>query len=87
MSALRFSVPGRPIVLVRDDDPERHLTQRQREVLAAVRAHRGNRTRAARQLGVTVQSVQFALRAAARHGARIPRGARRGPDLGQRGAA
>lgn len=84
MSALRISVPGQPVRIVRDDDPERRLTQRQRDVLAAVRSHRGNRSRAARDLGVTVQSVQFALRAITRRGVRVPRGASRGPDLAPR---
>lgn len=87
MSALRIAVPGQPVRLVRDDDPEWLLTQRQREILAVVRSHRGNRTRAAAQLGVTVQSVQAAMRLVARAGVRVPRGARRGPDLGPRRAA
>lgn len=62
----------------------RLLTARQREVLAAVHRHAGNRTRAAGELGVTIASVQHTLRLIVRAGIPIPDGARRGPDLRQR---
>lgn len=75
----------RGAVWVLEVDPEHQLTRRQREILHAVRAHAGNRSRAARSLGVTVQTVQYAIRAARLAGARVPPapncGAGRGPDL------
>ncbi len=87
MSALRIARPGRPVELVVDVDPYAGLTPRQRQALELVRAHNGNRSRAARQLGVTVQTVQFLVRAAKRRGAIVPdrrRAGGRGPDLGPR---
>lgn len=83
MSALRVSVPGQPPRLLVDFDEE-SLTPRQREVLRVVRSVHGNRSRAARLLGCHVVNVQVILRAARARGARIPQGARRGPDLRQR---
>lgn len=85
MSALRVSVPGQPPRLIRDFD-EADLTPRQREVVATVRSVRGNRSRAARLLGCHVVNVQVVLRAAKARGARVPPGARRGPDLSPRAA-
>jgi hypothetical protein len=80
MSALRFSVPGMAPRLIADPDPFSGLTPRQRDVLAAVRAHNGNRSRAARELGVTTAAVQHVIRIATTAGARVPRGATRGPN-------
>lgn len=87
MSALRIAVPGRPIELVRDVDPYEVLTPYQRRTLDLIRAHNGNRSRAARQLGVTVQTVQFTVRRIERRGVSVPPRARhggRGPDLAPR---
>lgn len=87
MSALRIAHPGRPLRLIAEVDPDSRLTARQRQAVDLVRAHNGNRSRAARQLGVTVQTVQFLIRAAKRRGAVVPDRQRyggRGPDLGPR---
>lgn len=87
MSALRIAHPGRPVKLVIDVDHEAGLTPRQRLALELVRAHNGNRCRAARQMGVTVQTVQFLIRAARRRGAMVPDrklSGGRGPDLAPR---
>ena len=84
MSACRIAQPGRPVELVRDVDPFAGLSQRQREILDIVRSCNGNRSRAARHLGINTAAVQAALRLAERAGAPIPQIARRGPDLHQR---
>jgi hypothetical protein len=55
-------------------DPYAGLTAHQDRVLEVLRGHRGNRCRAARELGVRVQSIQATVRVIAR----------RGPDLRQR---
>ena len=87
MSALRFSAPGCVTIIINEPDPFAGLTRRQGDVLAAVRGCNGNRSRAARTLGISVQSVQASVRLARRAGAPIPRIARRGPDRGSRGRA
>lgn len=88
MSALRISRPGQPVVLIDlRDDPEAVLTPRQRQVLLVLRSVNGNRSRAARELGVTTQHVQDVVRLCHRRGVPVPAGAagRRGrPDLSQR---
>lgn len=81
MSALRLSAPGTPTRLIPDPDPYNGLTSRQRHILDVVRGFSGNRSRAARQLGVTVGAVQHTLRACERAGLTIPRGATRGPAI------
>ena len=83
MSAIRVMVDGKPQWRV-ELDPYWSLTQRQRQILDTVRALRGNRHAAARQLGITYPAVQSVLRVAARHGNTIPPRARRGPDLTRR---
>lgn len=84
MSALRIAHPGSPTRVV-NLDAEAELTRRQREVLHVVRAYNGNRSRAARHLGVRTTTVQMSLRAAAARGVPVPPapngGAGRGPDL------
>lgn len=74
MPLSRLNYPGQPVRLVVDDpDPDEHLTERQRQIVQAVRARNGNRSSAARDLGISVQSVQIALRDAARTGpVRVP---------------
>lgn len=62
----------------------RLLTARQIAYLAAVERHGGNRTYAARELHVTVASVQCAMRRVRAAGVPVPRGSGRGPDLRQR---
>jgi DNA-binding CsgD family transcriptional regulator len=84
MSAIRISVPGRPIELVRDVDPHEVLTPYQLRTLDLIRAYNGNRSRVARHLGVTPQTVQFTVRRIMRRGVAVPPRARyggRGPDL------
>ena len=84
MSALRISVAGQPTRFVAE--PEPHLTSRQRQILETVRAYCGNRSRAARALGINVAGVQASLRVAAAAGALVPPGVtRRGiPNGSQR---
>ena len=79
MSAIRVMVDGKPEWRV-ERDPYWSLTQRQRRVLDTVRAHGGNRTRAAVELRITPQAVKAVLRIAARAGVAVPDGATRGPD-------
>ncbi len=81
MSALRIARRGVPAELIPDPDCYAGLTSHQLRVIEVLLAHRGNRSRAARQLGVTVQSVQATVRVIARRGAPLPPIARRGPDL------
>ncbi len=81
MSAIRLSYPGQPIRLVPDPDPFAGLTARQRRILEVVRSCNGNRSRAARHLGITVQAVQDRLRSCRHAGATVPPIARRGRDL------
>lgn len=59
----------------------RKLTDRQREVLAVLERHAGNRTRTANELGVDVRSIQFSVRKIIAAGIEVPPPARRGPDL------
>ena len=80
MSALRYAHPGHETRLVPDKDPYHGLTQRQRQIFDVVRGYSGNRSRAARQLGVTAGRVQHVLRACEKAGMTVPRGATRGPD-------
>jgi hypothetical protein len=80
MSAVRLAHPGQPTRVIEDRDPYLGLSQRQRDILDAVRAYGGNRSRAARQLRISVGRVQQVLRDAAEAGVLIPAGAtRRGP--------
>lgn len=85
MSALRVSVPGQPPRLVIDVDPYWSLTPRTRYILDRLRGCNGNRSRTARDLGVTPQTVQRAARLGLAAGVRVPvapsGGAGRGPDL------
>lgn len=85
MSALRIAHPGKPTQIIEQRDPYWSLTQRQRQILDTVRGHNGNRSRAARQLGITFRSVQASLCLAQHAGVRVPPaakgGAGRGPDL------
>jgi DNA-binding CsgD family transcriptional regulator len=81
VSALRISVPGRPIELILDVDPWSELTPTQRRVAEAILAHRGSRTAVARELGLSVQTVQGMVRRIRARGVRLPSGAGRGPDL------
>lgn len=80
MSALRVAHPGQPVRLI-NLDPYAALTPRQNQILDAVRAHNGNRSRAARHLGISVQGVQHVLRAVVRLGVFVPKSDMRGPDL------
>lgn len=80
MSALRINHPGKPVQLI-NLDPYAVLTRRQQQVFDAVLAHNGNRSRAARQLKVRVQTVQYVLRIAEQAGIPVPRSDRRGTDL------
>ena len=84
MSAVRVMVDGKP-AWREERDPYWSLTQRQRRILDTVRGHNGNRSRAARDLGISFESVQASLRLAAANGTRVPAaprgGAGRGPDL------
>lgn len=76
-----------PATWVDDPDPYLLLTPRQRDIVHAVFAFDGNRSRAARHLGVTVTAVQDVVRVAVRHGVRVPvavLGRRGRPDLAQR---
>lgn len=66
---LRVSVPGQPVRFVGD---EPRLTERQEVVLHWVRSFNGNRSRAARHLGVTVRAVQKSLEYAKEAGANVP---------------
>ena len=83
MSALRAMVDGKP-VWIAERDPEDALSPYQRHVMDVLRSHRWNRSRTARQLGVTVPTVQACIRVIRRNGVTVPEGARRGPDLGPR---
>lgn len=80
MSATRAYVDGRP-VWVPDADPWTDLTPWQRTCAHAVLARQGNRTRAARDLGVSTTTVQQTVERLARKGLVLPVGKRRGPDL------
>lgn len=84
VSALRVMVDGRP-TWKPDTDPYLGLSQRTRYIIDRLRGHNGNRSRTARDIGVTVQTVQRAVRVAAAAGVRVPAapksGAGRGPDL------
>jgi biotin operon repressor len=86
MSAFRSYVDGRP-VWVRETDPEDALTPYQRQVMHLLRSHRWNRSRVARQMGVSVQTIQVAIRSIRTRGIDVPEGARRGRDLGPRSRA
>ena len=79
MSALRISVPGRPIQIVADFD-EARLTKRQRQTLDALRAHSGDRRRAARALGISKEGLEGTIRRIRTAGASVPPG--RGTRLG-----
>lgn len=81
MSAVRVSVPGRSPQLVPDVDPWAHLTARQRRVAEVLFAHRGHRTHAAAELGMTVAGVQTMVTRLRARGIRVPPGHGRGPDL------
>lgn len=85
MSALRLAQPGQPTRLVVEVDPYWSLTPRTRYILDRLRGCNGNRSRTARDLGVTVQTVQRAARLGLAAGVRVtpaPKsGAGRGPDL------
>lgn len=77
----RAVAPGRWVV---DHDPESGLTEHQRRILHVVRSYNGNRCRAARELGLTVQRVQDVMHLAQRAGVRVPpspAGRRGRPDL------
>lgn len=62
--------PGVPPRLIPDFEPV--LTARQAQVLHIVRSYGGNRSRAARHLGVNVSVVQKALHYCTKAGARVP---------------
>lgn len=85
MSALRLSQPGLPTRLVIEVDPYWTLTARTRYIVDRLRGHNGNRSRCARDLGVTVQTIQRAARLGIAAGVPVvpaPRGgAGRGADL------
>ena len=84
MSGTRVSIPGQHPYLVADADPYALLTPGQLRVVDAVRARNWNRSEAARDLGVTVQSVQVQLRLAREVGFPVPPGVvgrYRRPDL------
>jgi hypothetical protein len=91
MSALRISRPGQPTILIDlNDDPEARLTPRQRRVLVTLRSVHGNRSRAARLLGVTTQYVQDVVQVCRRRQVPVPAattGRRGRPDLSQRRSA
>lgn len=72
MSALRVAHPGQPTRLVPEYDPFLGLTPRQRHILDVVRSFGGNRSRAARHLGICVAAVQASLRVSAAAGATVP---------------
>jgi hypothetical protein len=84
MSALRHSVPGQPPRLIPETDPYLGLTPRTRYILDQLRGHNGNRSRTARTLGLTVQTVQRAAKLGREAGVMVPEGHRRGPDLAPR---
>lgn len=81
MSALRFAHPGRETQLVEQRDPYWSLTPRQRKILDTVRSFNGNRSAAARDLGISDQAVQASIRIAVARGNRPPPSLFRGRDL------
>lgn len=70
MGFVRIAHPGRPTRIIRDAEPV--LTKRQEQVLHVVRAHNGNRSHAARQLGVNISAIQKSLKYAKAAGASVP---------------
>jgi len=70
VSALRIALPGQPVRLIYDQAVK--LTPRQEVVLHTVRAFNGNRSRAAKHLGVTVRAVQKSMEYAEAAGAYVP---------------
>jgi hypothetical protein len=74
MSAIRLSHPGQEPRLVIETDPYWSLTERQRRVVDVVRFHCGNRSHAAKQLGVRVRAVQASVHRARLAGVSVPPG-------------
>lgn len=70
MSLLRVNHPGQVVRFI--GRPEPVLTKRQEVVLHTVRAFNGNRSRAARHLGVTVRAVQKSMMYAKEAGVTLP---------------